>query len=286
MSGSAAELGHRSGGYSRRWMGRDAGAAVMPNRYSSHLHSSIYHVPALEPDSQGKRSGACSLKASCQEKKKSVWGTLHVPQQGGSRNAPVQHIQTDRFIYTSPLLSLCLQSAVSPQRLITPRLARQTRQSARGLAALPPAQGTRGRHLDAARLVRAALLLDRLLARSAHVGGRSATHQAGGAGLGACGLGGLLEGFQQGGGGFVGQVFVEVVVDLHHGRVGAGAEALDFGHGEEAVLGGLAVVDAQRVFAGLHDRVGVAEHAGGLGLISARFFSCAIILLFGEEMGG
>jgi hypothetical protein len=74
----------------------------------------------------------------------------------------------------------------------------------------------------------------------------------------------VLQCIQEGDGRFVGQVFVVVVVDLNHGGVRARAEALDFGHGEKAVLGSLAVVDAQSVFASFHDSVAVAEHAWGL----------------------
>lgn len=74
----------------------------------------------------------------------------------------------------------------------------------------------------------------------------------------------MLESFEERDGGVVGEVLVVVVVDLNHGRVGACAEAFDFGEGEEAILCGFAWVDAQVVLDGFHDGVAVAEHAGGL----------------------
>lgn len=82
----------------------------------------------------------------------------------------------------------------------------------------------------------------------------------------ADGGGGGLEGVEQLDGGLGGEVLVVVVVDLDHGGVDAGAEALDFDEGEEAVLGGLALLDAEVVGDGLDDGVGAAaaELAGGL----------------------
>lgn len=78
----------------------------------------------------------------------------------------------------------------------------------------------------------------------------------------------MLESIEQRLSGLVGQILVEVVVDLDHGGVCASTQALDFGHGEKAVLGGLAMVDAEGVLARLHDGVAVAEHAGSLDLVS------------------
>lgn len=67
-------------------------------------------------------------------------------------------------------------------------------------------------------------------------------------------------------GGLGGEILVVVVIDLDHGGVDAGAEALDLEEGEEAVLGGLATLDAQVASDGLDDGVGAAaaELAGSL----------------------
>ena len=60
-----------------------------------------------------------------------------------------------------------------------------------------------------------------------------------------------------------GEVFVVVVVDLDHGGVDAGAEALDLADGEELVVGHAADADAKVLLAGRHDLVATSEPAGG-----------------------
>lgn len=75
-----------------------------------------------------------------------------------------------------------------------------------------------------------------------------------GGGLG----GGGLEGLEEFDSGLGGQILVVVVVDLDHGGVDAGAEAFDLDEGEETVLGGLALLDAEVVGDGLDDGVGAA----------------------------
>lgn len=121
---------------------------------------------------------------------------------------------------------------ILPRRLGTPGLARQTRQPGAVLARLAAAQ--RPRLGDFCGL--------------ANVGGA------------------LLQGRQQRLDRLGRQVLVVVVVDLDHGRVGAGAEALDLDEGEEAVGGGLALLDAQVLRDGLDDGVAAAaaELAGRL----------------------
>ena len=60
-----------------------------------------------------------------------------------------------------------------------------------------------------------------------------------------------------------GEVLVVVVVDLDHGRVDAGAEALDLADGEELVVSHAADADAKVLLAGRHDLVATSEPAGG-----------------------
>ena len=60
-----------------------------------------------------------------------------------------------------------------------------------------------------------------------------------------------------------GEGLVVVVVDLDHGRVDAGAEALDLADGEELVVGHAADADAKVLLAGRHDLVAASEPAGG-----------------------
>ena len=59
-----------------------------------------------------------------------------------------------------------------------------------------------------------------------------------------------------------GEVLVVVVVDLDHGRVDAGAEALDLADGEKLVVGHAADADAKVLLAGRHDLVTASEPAG------------------------
>lgn len=81
--------------------------------------------------------------------------------------------------------------------------------------------------------------------------GVASAQRAGGGNL--AGGGGVLEGSQDGLDGLGGQVFVVVVVDLDHGGVDAGAEALDFDVCEETVLGGVAGGDSEVLGDGLDD---------------------------------
>ena len=60
-----------------------------------------------------------------------------------------------------------------------------------------------------------------------------------------------------------GKVLVVVVVDLDHGRVDTGAEALDLADGEELVVGHAADADTKVLLAGRHDLVATSEPAGG-----------------------
>jgi hypothetical protein len=57
------------------------------------------------------------------------------------------------------------------------------------------------------------------------------------------------------------EVLVVVVVDLHHRRVDAGAEAFDLDQGEQPVLGGAADADAAFLADRLLERVGAAQPA-------------------------
>ena len=59
-----------------------------------------------------------------------------------------------------------------------------------------------------------------------------------------------------------GEVLVVVVVDLDHGRVDAGAEALNLADGEELVVSHAADADAKVLLAGRHDLVTASEPAG------------------------
>lgn len=83
---------------------------------------------------------------------------------------------------------------------------------------------------------------------------------------GLAGGGAVLEVLEQLGDRLGRQVLVVVVVDLDHGGVDAGAQALDLDKGEEAVGGGLALLDAELLLDGLDDDVGAAaaELAGSL----------------------
>src|SRR5262245_18869793 len=58
------------------------------------------------------------------------------------------------------------------------------------------------------------------------------------------------------------EVLVEVVVDLHHRRVRAAAEALNLDQREQADLDGLLEADAEFLLAGLGHLVGAAQPAG------------------------
>lgn len=125
-------------------------------------------------------------------------------------------------VYLVPTIHNVLQ--VRPRLLDAPRLVQQVRLAVAVLARLPAGERARGGDLCG----------------------------------GANGGGALLEGREQGDGGLGGEVLVVVVVDLDHGGVDAGAEALDLDEGEEAVGGGLALLDAEVGGDGLDDGVGAA----------------------------
>ena len=115
----------------------------------------------------------------------------------------------------------------------------------------------RPRLLDAPRVlgeVRLALAVLASLASTQRSGSGDLDVLRGGAG----GLGAGLEGLEELDRCLGGEVLVVVVVDLDHGGVDAGAEALDFDEGEEAVGGGLALLDAEVGCDGLDDGVGTA----------------------------
>ena len=126
-----------------------------------------------------------------------------------------------------------LQLPVLPQCLVAPRLARQARQP-----------------LD-------------VLARLAVAGLRAGRRQVGHA-LGVARRG--PQRVEQAHRRLGRQVLEVVVVDLHHGRVDARAQALDLGQREQPVGRRLARVDAELRFQCLHDDVGAhaAELTGSL----------------------
>lgn len=116
---------------------------------------------------------------------------------------------------------------IRPELLNTPRLLGKVCLSLAVLARLSSAQGSGAGDLDVLR-------------------------------SGAGRLGAGLESREELDGGLGGQVLVVVIVDLDHGRVDAGAEALDLDESEEAVRSGLALLDAEVVDDGLDDGVGAA----------------------------
>lgn len=79
-----------------------------------------------------------------------------------------------------------------------------------------------------------------------------------------------MQGFEQLDGGFGGEVFVVVIVNLHHGRVDACAKAFHFREGEEFVGRGLPGVDAKVVGDGLHDGIGTAATELARSLMKKR----------------
>jgi hypothetical protein len=72
----------------------------------------------------------------------------------------------------------------------------------------------------------------------------------------------LLHRFHQFDHGFLAQTLVIIVVDLHHGGIGARPQTLDLQEGEVPVIRGLSVFDSQMVLDGLHDFLTAADHAG------------------------
>jgi hypothetical protein len=78
-------------------------------------------------------------------------------------------------------------------------------------------------------------------------------------------LGGLalFAGLEKLDGGFRCEAFVVVVIELDHGGVGAGAEALYLPEGEKTVRGSLALLDVQVLLDRLLDLLGAAHHTGG-----------------------
>lgn len=160
-----------------------------------------------------------------------------------------------------------VQRTIRPQLLITPELALQARQALHRLTSLPPTKRARSRDLRTLCLITSTLLLN-MCALSRHLSAhiilarRSCKTRCPAACAGL--LCGFSESCEQGLGGLGGQVLEVVVVDLHHGCVDAGAEALDFGEGEHAVFGCFAGVDAEVLLNRLHDAVAAAELAGCL----------------------
>lgn len=94
----------------------------------------------------------------------------------------------------------------------------------------------------------------------------TATQRSGGWDLGAGSGGGLLECGQKGLNGLGGQVLVVVIVDLDHGGVDTGTQALNLDVGKEPVLSSVAGGDAEVLVDSLDDGVAAAasELAGGL----------------------
>mmetsp|Transcript_8566 Transcript_8566/g.14508 ORF Transcript_8566/g.14508 Transcript_8566/m.14508 type:complete len:229 (-) Transcript_8566:200-886(-) len=68
--------------------------------------------------------------------------------------------------------------------------------------------------------------------------------------------------FQQFNGGFGCQTLVVIIVELDHWRVGTSAQTLHLQQSEEAVLGGLAILDTQMLLNGLFDVLRTTNHAG------------------------
>lgn len=87
--------------------------------------------------------------------------------------------------------------------------------------------------------------------------------------------------------GLWGEVFKVVVVDLDHGSVGAGTEALDFDQGKLLVLGGLTGLDAELSLESLEDLCGAtaAEHARGGGAELQKVLSDGLAVEHGVESG-
>ena len=81
-----------------------------------------------------------------------------------------------------------------------------------------------------------------------------------------CGGGRLFQSGQERLDGLGGEILVVVVIDLDHGGVHTGGQALDLDEGEEAVFGGFANADTQVLFDGLDDfpATAAAELAGCL----------------------
>ena len=113
----------------------------------------------------------------------------------------------------------------------------------------------RSRGLDAPGLVLEVGLTGTILA------GLAAAERAGAGNLDGLGVGaggGLLEGGEQLLGGLGGQVLVVVVVDLDHGGVDAGAQALHLDEGEEPVRRRLPLLDPQLLLHRAYDLVAAA----------------------------
>jgi len=73
----------------------------------------------------------------------------------------------------------------------------------------------------------------------------------------------LFAGLQELNSGLRGEHFIKVIVDLNHGGVDAGTEALHLKEGKLAVLGGLTVLDTKVIRDGLLDLTSTAGHARG-----------------------
>lgn len=113
---------------------------------------------------------------------------------------------------------------VRPRLLYTPRLVQQVRLASGVLARLSSSHGASLGHLDVA------------------------------AGSG----GARLQSVEKLDGGFGSKVLVVFVVDLDHGGVDAGTEALDLDEGKQAVGGGLALLNAEVLGDGLDDGIRAA----------------------------
>jgi hypothetical protein len=131
---------------------------------------------------------------------------------------------------------------IRPRRLDTPGLRGQVGLAGAVLACVTSAEGSGGGHL--------------------------------GGGAGAAGSAGP-EGVEQLDGGLWGEILVVVIVDLDHGGVYTGTEALDLDEGEEAVGGSLSLLDSEVLLDGLDDDIGAAA-AKLAGCLSERLSAKAL----------
>lgn len=188
---------------------------------------------------------------------------LNVSPSSSTKATP-SRFEKKRFSFhysSTPIACLPFRSNTTLKRPISPhnllrsrRLARQARGLVRRLTSDSPADGSRRRQFDSSGTITPPLSRD-IITRSAVLvdtnisltGLTSQTRSTTASTSGLCGCG---EGLEKGLRLFGCQVLVEVVVDLDHGGVDAGAETFDFGEGEEAVFGCFAVVDAEVCFDG------------------------------------
>lgn len=83
--------------------------------------------------------------------------------------------------------------------------------------------------------------------------------------------------------GLLGETLVEIVVDLNHGRVGAGSEALDLEEREHAVRGNFSLSDADVLQYRLFDFLRTTDHAGRGAAELNEEFSHALSVEHGVE---